>query len=90
MNNETKLKNIFAQFAGKEIKNPNRMTRDMCDVVDSDLQRKVSGLGFIFGMHKKGTAETMVLKPENLVRAEYEETKGKFRLTGKYKIGNQR
>jgi len=89
MDNKLKLKEIFSRYAEKEILNPGRMTCDIDPVADK-LGNEVQKLGFLFGLHKKDTAETMVLRPENLVRAEYQEANGKFQLTGKYRIGNSK
>lgn len=83
----SKLNAIFNEYAGKEIYNPQRMTRDW-DPVGDHFAGEVSRMGYRFSFMKKGAAETMEVKHPNAVRAEYEEKDGKFRLTGRYKIGN--
>jgi len=89
VSNSADLKKIFSQYAGKQIKNPNRVTCD-CDPVMDTLGQEVRQAGFIFGQaQEKGTSPEGCMVPPNLVTAEFEKGQGgKFRLTGNFKLGN--
>ena len=91
MRDVASLEKIFNHYAGKEILNPDRMTRDL-DVVMAELAEKVDAAHFNFaGLHEKGTPNTSqgCMVPKTFVTAEYERVQnGKFRLTGTFKLGN--
>lgn len=88
MGNAT-LKAIFDQYAGKEIKNPNRLTCDCDDVMDN-LAQDVRQAGFIFGAaQEKDATPQGCMVPPTFVAAEFEKNAdGKFHLTGHFKLGN--
>lgn len=83
------LKEIFDKYAGRQIKNPDRMTCDL-DFIMDELAHEVSKLGFVFGAaHEKGARNEGCMVPANYVQPEYEKSaEGKFRLTGQFKLGN--
>ena len=87
MKNLKELKAVFNRYAGVGILNPDRITCDMDQTLGA-LGSEVRELGFDFEIYRKGTAETRILRPDNLVRAEYTETDGEFKLTGAYHLGN--
>ena len=90
MSNVTSLEKIFNQYAGKEIKNPDRLTCDI-DPVMEELGEKVYEAGFFFGSaHEKGTPNTGgCMVPPKWVTPEFEKgADGKCRLLGTFKLGN--
>lgn len=76
------------QYAGRVIKDPNRLTCD-CDEVMDTLAQDVRSAGFIFGAaQEKGASPAGGKVPANLVAAEFEKgADGRLRLTGGFRLG---
>lgn len=83
------LQNIFSKYAGKPIKDPNRVTCD-CDEIADGLAQEIREAGYIVGaLHEKGTPVAGCMVPTNLVTPEFERgTDNQLRLTGNFKLGN--
>ncbi len=86
MKNTPDLKKIFGKFAGKELKDPNRTTRDCDDVLDS-MKAAAKKNGLHLRMWFPGTIGTMELRLDR-VNAHVKQGKdGKFRVSNRFEIG---
>lgn len=88
MKDVEKLKAIFKEYAGMEIRDPQRQSCD-CDAVADSLAMKLQAQGYVVGaFQEKGAAGESHVVPRNLVSPEYERgNDGKLRLTGGFKLG---
>lgn len=89
MSDLSALKTIFSRYAGKPIKDPQRLTCD-CDEVVESLAQEVRQAGYMMGgLYEKDMPAAGCMVFPNIVTSEFErDGSGRLRLTGNFKLGN--
>ena len=80
------LKKIFGKFAGKELRDPNRLTTDI-DSVLAQMETAAQKNGLKLRVWFPGTIGTMELRSDRVNAHVDQGADGKFRVSNKFEIG---